>query len=106
MIVYRGADGVHAENYAELYNDIAAAYALDLRWKISSSTSYADATVELLNAWSSTLTSIQSTTDAYLAAGIYGYEFANAAEIMRGYSGGAAADQMKFKTMLHDLFSP
>jgi len=30
-IVYRGADGVHAQNYAKLYNDVAAAYALGLR---------------------------------------------------------------------------
>ena len=44
-IVYCGADGVHAENYARLYNDIAAAYALGLRWKISGSTLYADAAV-------------------------------------------------------------
>lgn len=103
-IVYRGADGVHAENYAILYNDIAAAYALGLRWKISSDTSYANAAVKILNAWSSTLTSIQGTADAELAAGIYGYEFANAAEIMRSYSGWAAGDQETFKTMLHDVF--
>ncbi len=33
--VYRGSDGVHAENYGQLFNDIAAAYATALRWKVS-----------------------------------------------------------------------
>lgn len=103
-IVYRGYDGTHAENYAKLYNDVAAAYALGLRWKISGDTSFADAAVKILNAWGSTLTSIQGTADAALAAGIYGYEIANAAEIMRSYSGWVAADQAVFQRMLHDVF--
>lgn len=34
-IVYRGYDGVHPENYVRLFNDVAAAYACALRWKIS-----------------------------------------------------------------------
>src|SRR5208282_6131577 len=34
-IVYRGKDGSHPENYRLLYNDISAAYALALRWKVS-----------------------------------------------------------------------
>ncbi|TVY24915.1 hypothetical protein LHYA1_G005836 [Lachnellula hyalina] len=103
-IVYRGSDGVHAENYGTLYNDVAAAYALALRWKIQDDDEFADAAVAIFNAWSSTLTSIQGDSDAALAAGIYGYEFANAAEIVRSYSGWAAADQVKFQTMLHDVF--
>jgi hypothetical protein len=103
-VIYRGADGIHAENYGQLYNDIAAAYALALRWKISNNTTYANTAVKILNAWSSTLTSLQGTADAYLAAGIYGYEFANAAEIMHSFSGWTANDQTAFRTMLHDIF--
>jgi hypothetical protein len=103
-IIYRGADGIHAENYGQLYNDIAAAYALALRWKISGNTTYANTAVKILNAWSSTLTSLQGTADAYLAAGIYGYEFTNAAEIMHSFSGWTANDQTAFRTMLHDVF--
>ncbi len=105
-IVYRGSDGVHSQNYPQLYNDIAAAYALALRWKISGNTTYADTAVTILNAWSSTLTSIQGSSDAQLAAGIYGYEFVNAAELMRSYSGWKASDQTAFKTMLYDVFYP
>jgi len=103
-VVYRGSDGAHAENYGDLYNDVAAAYALALRWKITDDTTYADAAAKILNAWSSTLTLISGSTDADLAAGIYGYEIANAAEILRDYVGWTAANQTQFKTMLHDVF--
>ncbi|MBW8898542.1 MAG: alginate lyase family protein, partial [Massilia sp.] len=103
-IVYRGYDGVHPENYGYLFNDVAAAYQCALRWKISGDTAYADKAVQIMNAWSSTLTSIQGTTDAALAAGIYGYEFANAGEIMRTYSGWAAADFTAFQNMMRNVF--
>jgi hypothetical protein len=73
-IVYRGFDGTHAENYSALFNDVAAAYALALRWKISGDDAYAGKAIAILDAWSSTLTAIQGTSDRYLAAGIYGYE--------------------------------
>ena len=105
-MVYRGADGVHPENYAQLYNDAAAAYALALRWKISGDAAYADRSVLVLNAWSAVLTGIGGTTDQFLAAGIYGYEMANAAEIMRTYSGWAAPDFARFKNMMRTVFYP
>ena len=78
--VIRGGTG---ENYSLLYDDIAAAYACALRWYISGDTAYADKAVEIVNAWSYMLTNITGTSDKSLASGIYGYEFANAAEIMR-----------------------
>ncbi|WP_342235774.1 alginate lyase family protein [Inquilinus sp. OTU3971] len=105
-VVYRGYDGVHSENYSLLYNDVAAAYALALRWKISGDSRYADKAVEIMNAWSGTLTAIRGTSDAALAAGIYGYEFANAAELMRGYSGWSAADFKRFQSMMLTVFYP
>ncbi|SFV17535.1 LamG-like jellyroll fold domain-containing protein [Pseudoduganella namucuonensis] len=105
-IVYRGYDGVHPENYSLLYKDIAAAYGCALRWKVSGNTAYADKAVQIMNAWSGTLTAIRGTSDHQLAAGIYGYEFANAAEIMRGYSGWAAADFVRFQNMMLNVFYP
>ncbi len=105
-VVYRGYDGTHGENYSLLYNDIAAAYACALRWKVTGNTAYADKAVEIMNAWSSTLTGLGGTTDVDLAAGIYGYEFANAAEIMRDYAGWAAADFARFQTMMTGVFYP
>lgn len=94
------------QNYTLLFNDIAAAYACALRWKISGDARYAQKSVEILNAWSSTLTRITGSSDACLAAGIYGYEFANAAEIMRTYSGWKPEDFARFKEMMLKVFYP
>jgi hypothetical protein len=105
-VIYRGYDGVHAENYDLLYNDAHAAYLCALRWQISGDTSYADEAVKLMNAWSSTLTGFGGTIDWFLAAGIQGYQFANAAEIMRSYSGWLAADFAKFQSLMLNVFYP
>jgi hypothetical protein len=105
-IVYRGYDGVHPENYSQLFNDIAAAYACALRYKVEGNTAYADKAVQIMNAWSSTLTAISGTSDKFLAAGIYGYEFANCGEMMRTYSGWAAADFAAFQGMMSNIFYP
>ncbi|MRV72408.1 hypothetical protein GJ700_11875 [Duganella sp. FT92W] len=105
-VVYRGNDGVHSENYVRLMNDVAAAYQCALRWKIAGSTAHADKAVQIMNQWAATLTAIGGDSNALLAAGIYGYEFANAGEIMRSYSGWAAADQTAFKNMMTGIFYP
>ncbi|MFJ9158022.1 alginate lyase family protein [Streptomyces griseoviridis] len=98
--VIRGGTG---ENYGTLYNDIHAAYQNALRWKIGGTTANADTAVKILNAWSAKLTTVTGNADRFLAAGIYGYQFANAAELMRGYSG---FDLDRFKTMMLDVFYP
>jgi len=102
--VYRGTG--YPENYGQLYNDIAAGYADALRWKITGDTAYADKAVQIMNAWSSTLTLITGSSDADLAAGIYGYQFANVAEIMRTYSGWPSSDFIRFKNMMLNVFYP
>ncbi|HEY8906878.1 MAG TPA: alginate lyase family protein [Rhodoferax sp.] len=105
-VVYRGKDGTHPENYGTFYNDIAAAYALALRWKVSGDEAYADKAVEILNAWSEKLTGIGGNSDRFLASGLYGYELSNAAEIMRTYKKWSANDFNRFKTMMVDVFYP
>jgi hypothetical protein len=101
--VIRGGDG---QNFAQFFIDVARAYQLALRWKVSQDKRYADLAVVFLNAWSSTLTSVTGNADRFLAAGIYGYQFANAAEIMRTYPGWASADFARFQTMMLDIFYP
>jgi hypothetical protein len=76
--VVRGGSG---ENYGLLYNDAAVAYACALVWNISGDRAFADSAINILNAWSRTLTDITGTSDKYLAAGLYGYQLANAAEL-------------------------
>jgi len=103
-IIYRGFDGTHTENYATLFNDIASAYATALRYKITGDTAYANRSVAIMNSWSASLTQISGTSDKFLASGIYGYEFANAAEIMRDYAGWAPADFSRFQNMMLTIF--
>lgn len=105
-VVYRGVDHVHGQNYAALFNDAAAAYALALRWKISGDDAYADKAVAILNAWSHTLTAIGGSSDRFLASGIYGYELANAAEILRSYRHWSAVDFRRFQSMMLTVFYP
>ncbi|WP_042585185.1 LamG-like jellyroll fold domain-containing protein [Burkholderia sp. MSHR3999] len=103
--IYRGNDPTHGQNYGALYNDIAAAYGDALRWKVSDDTRYADKAVEYLDQWAAKLTTLGG-SDVALAAGIYGYEFANAAEIMRGYSGWSPAGLAAFQAMMRNVFYP
>ncbi|MGW3568418.1 alginate lyase family protein [Streptomyces sp. NPDC000941] len=98
--IIRGGTG---ENYGILYNDIHAAYQNALRWKIAGTTAHGDTARDILNAWSATLTTVTGNADRFLAAGIYGYQFANAAELMRGYSG---FDLDRFKRMMLGVFYP
>ena len=101
--VIRGGTG---SNFAQLYIDVARTYQLALRWKVSGDTAYADQAVVFLNAWSSTMKYLTGNADRFLAAGIYGYEFANAAEIMRSYPGWAPADLARFQALMLNVFYP
>lgn len=104
-IVYRGVDSAgDVENYQHLYNDVAAAYQLGIRWKISGDAAYAVTAVEIMNNWTSTITGINGSSDKYLASGIYGYQFANAAELLRDYSGWVDDDRIKTGVMLANVF--
>lgn len=102
-VIVRGKSD-QRENYHVLYRDIASAYACGLRWRISGDNAYADKAVEIMNAWSSTLKKIMGSSDRFLAAGLYGYQFANAAEILRDYPSWKAADFKRFGQMMLDVF--
>ncbi|MCP3727455.1 alginate lyase family protein [Paraburkholderia sp. CNPSo 3272] len=102
--IYRGKNLDHAENYPLLFNDAAAAYALALRWKVSGDDAYADKSIEILNAWSGNLKKIDGSSDKFLASGIYGYELANAAEILRSSPQWKAADFRRFQSMMLNVF--
>ncbi|MEO7099565.1 MAG: LamG-like jellyroll fold domain-containing protein [Luteolibacter sp.] len=93
-------------NVAQMYIDIYRTYQCALRWKVSGDTRYADQAVTFLNAWSSTMTTLTGNADRFLAAGIHGYEWANAGEIMRTYPGWAPADMARFQNLLVTIFYP
>ncbi|WP_155056628.1 alginate lyase family protein [Streptomyces blattellae] len=98
--VVRGGEG---QNYTRLMNDIHAAYQNALRWRIAGTKDHGDTARDILNAWSGTLKSVTGNADRYLAAGLYGYQFANAAELMRGYPG---FDLEQCKSMMLKVFYP
>ncbi|MFG2786376.1 alginate lyase family protein [Streptomyces sp. NPDC048419] len=98
--IVRGGTG---ENYGTLYNDIAAAYQNALRWKVGGTEANAACAARILNAWSATLKTVTGNADRFLAAGIYGWEFANAAELMRDYGD---FDLAAFQQMMADVFYP
>ncbi|WP_406336141.1 alginate lyase family protein [Streptomyces sp. NBC_00203] len=99
--VYRGSGS--PENYRTLYNDIHAAYQNALRWHVTGIAAHADTARDILNAWSAKLTKLEGSADRFLASGLYGYQFANAAELIRGYDGFELA---RFQTMMLDVFHP
>lgn len=93
------------DNYSNAMNDAAAAFQLGIRWKISGDNSYAQAAVNILNAWASTCTRVSGDPNVALALGIYGYEFAVAGEQLRSYSGWAAADFQKYQQWMMTVFA-
>ncbi|MGJ3701245.1 LamG-like jellyroll fold domain-containing protein [Variovorax sp. AFSI2.2] len=101
--VIRGGDG---ENFRMLVEDLRRAYQFALRWKVSGDTAYADLAVKYLDAWSATLKTINGNNDKYIAAGLYGYQFANAAEIMRTYRGWSATGVARCQQMMLNVFYP
>jgi hypothetical protein len=101
--VIRGVDG---QNFAQMFTDMQRAHQLALRWKISGDEDYAKKAVEFLNAWSSKLTKLGGNSNVFLASGLYGYQWANAAELMRTYPGWAAEDLARFQAMLLNVFYP
>ena len=101
--VVRGGDG---ENFRTMVEDMQRAYQFALRWKVSGDTAYADLAVSYLDAWASTMTTLTGNADRFLAAGIYGCQWANAAEIMRSYSGWTPEGIARFQSLLLDVFYP
>ncbi|MEU6145218.1 alginate lyase family protein [Streptomyces sp. NPDC047081] len=99
--VYRGAGS--PQNYATLYNDIHAAYQNALRYHVGGDSAHADTAVAILNAWSAKLTAVAGSADRFLAAGLYGYQFANAAELVRDHGD---FDLARFQEMLSKVFAP
>ena len=52
------------------------------------------------------MTTLTGNADRFLAAGIYGYQWANAAEMMRSYAGWSAEGVARFQKLLLEVFYP
>ncbi|MDR2087060.1 MAG: alginate lyase family protein [Dysgonamonadaceae bacterium] len=102
-IVRGGGSG---ENYMNAARGGAMAYQNALHWKLSGEKAHADKAVQILNAWASVCKSVGGDTNQSLASGLYGYAFANAAELMRDYEGWRPADFKKFKEWMLQVWYP
>jgi hypothetical protein len=96
----------NGETFMPLARDCAAAYQNALRYRVSGDGVFADKAIAILNAWSSTLVRITGDSNAGLRAGLYGYQLAAAAELVREYSGWRAEDFSRSKDMLVTKFYP
>ena len=99
--------GVSKENYMNACRDAAAAFQLGLRYRISGDKQYADAAIGILNEWADVCRLITANDkNMYLVAGFQGYQFANAAELLRDYDGWEASDLADFKEWLLSVWYP
>jgi hypothetical protein len=94
------------DNYSRAFNDVAAAYQTALRWKIDGDTTYAEKSIEILNAWASTCTKLSGDPNVYLGAGFYGYQFAVTGELMSTYKHWKPEDLAAYKQWMMTVFYP
>lgn len=94
------------ENYINAARGATMAYQNALRWKIEDNRACADAAVRILMAWANTTKAIGGDSNYALAAGLYGYQFAQAAELMRDYEGWSREDFSAFKEWMLTVWYP
>ena len=102
--VVRG--GGVGENYINAARGATIAYQNALLWKIDGSEAHARHAVDVLMQWARTTKAIGGDSNYALASGLYGYQFAQAAELMRDYEGWAAEDFALFKRWMLDVWYP
>ncbi len=98
--------GNSGQNYINAARGATMAYQNALRWKIEGTKANADAAVRILMAWARTCKLVSGDSNWALAAGLYGYEFAQAAELMRDYEGWAGDDFEAFKRWMLTVWYP
>ena len=101
--IVRGGSG---ENYMNAARGAAMAYQNALRWKIEGNEACAKAAVRILMAWANKTKAISGTSDQCLAAGLYGYQFAQAAELMRDYEGWSREDFKAYQRWMLTVWYP
>lgn len=94
------------ENYINAARGASIAYQQALRWKIENDDEYAAKAVENLNKWVQTCVGVTGNSNVSLAAGLYGYEFAIAGQLLREYKGWDPEDFLAFQQWLLKVFYP
>lgn len=104
--VHRDSYGANRVGDREISNDGEAAYCHALQWVVTGNKAHAEKSIEIMNAWSSTLDTITGKDDN-LVAGMIAQKYCNAAEIIRHtYDNWPENEVDQFKAMLHQAFYP
>ncbi|MFF2200067.1 alginate lyase family protein [Streptomyces sp. NPDC058145] len=85
--------------------DAIAAYTDALAWYITRDARYAQKAIQIMDAWSATITS-HTNSNAPLQTGWAGSSWPKAAEIIKYTYTGGWTDQNRFSTMLRDVYLP
>lgn len=96
--------GSSGQNYMNVARGAAMAYQNALCWKIGGDEAHAKTAVNILMAWANGCKYVSGDTNMSLAAGIYGYELVNAAELVRDYIGWSEEDFNKFKNWIKTVW--
>jgi hypothetical protein len=98
-------DGVDGYTKASFESDFNAAYQNALMWVITGNELHAKKSIEIIDAYSSTLVGITGTNDNNLTASLGGFILVNAAEIMRySYSGWSSNKIVACENMFRNVF--
>ncbi len=108
-------EGTYADynNFAHAATDAKLAYELALRYQLKGSTAAATAAINILNDWATTNKGFLRVKgyennipdpNEYLMT-IQAYQFANAAELLRDYTGWLDTDQEQFKNWIRQTFA-
>lgn len=95
-----------ADSNAEMVQDGNAAYQNALMWCVTGNEAHARKAVGILNAWSKTLRKMDG-RDVQLSAGLNGFKFVSAAELMRHtYPAWKPAEVARCKAMFREVVLP
>jgi hypothetical protein len=107
-ILQRGNGGgacLAADNYQYACWDAASAYQMSLCWRITGDANYAGTAITILNRWAATCTNLCGDPNVNLLC-FSGYQFACAAENLRGCTNWAAADFGSFQAWMTNHWYP
>ena len=97
-------DSQHGNNFILLARETAKAYQCALRYHGSGDKRFADQAIAFLNTWAAKHKEWEGNSNVSLRKGIYGYQFACAAELMRNYEGWKPEDFKAFQQYMLDQF--
>lgn len=100
------AGGSGSDNFIRLARDCARAYQLAVRYHGDGSTWAANKSVQIMNSWATIHTGWSGDTNVSLRGGLYGHQFAIAAELMRGYGGWDPSDFATFQQYMIAKYVP